>query len=106
MGYKTVYDKVIFIEGGDDNARILRHIKCDMSFVIGAQLKSLNDIKKKMCQEAAAYNANAVVNFTYGQRARLFAIDDVAFKGEGDLAILPQDVYMQYIDYIKQRDGK
>jgi hypothetical protein len=91
MGYQTVYDGIIFIEGDEASARILGDARCDLGFKIGAQLKSLNDVKKVLADQARRMGGNAVVNFTYGQKARWLAIDDVAFRGSGQIAALPEE---------------
>lgn len=46
-----------------------------------------------MVECAKKHGANAVLDFEYGQKSRLFAIDDIAFWGKGILAILPKEEY-------------
>lgn len=105
MGYKSLYKGIVFIEGDDSAARLLGDVACDLSFRPGAQLKSLNDVKEELAQASASLGGNAVVRFTYGQKARLLAWDDVAFWGKGAAAFLPAETYNAYVAYIQERDG-
>jgi hypothetical protein len=41
--------------------------------------------------------------YTYGQKSRWLAIDDVAFYGNGKAAILPTNIYEEVIAKIKNR---
>lgn len=93
MGYTVAYKGIVFVEGPKENATLGQDIKCDLSFVLGAQLKSLRDVKDDLAAQAKAMGYNAVVNFTYGQKSRFLAIDDVAFWGKGTLANIPADEY-------------
>lgn len=87
-GYSTIFEDVIFIEGGEPDARLLGKVECDLSFKIGAQLKNLNDVKRELAFKARAQGGNAVLNFKYGQKSRWLAIDDVAYFGSGTAAVL------------------
>ena len=92
MAYVTVFDDVIFIEGTHPRAQIRYSAETRVSG-FGAQLKNLNDLKQIMSQTAKANGCNCVVNFTYGQKAKLIAIDDVAFMGNGFYAVLSPEDY-------------
>lgn len=93
MAYTNVYEGIVFVEGVHPTAKLGQEIKVDLSFRLGAQLKSLRDVKECMCKQAKRYGFNAVVDFTYGQKSRWLAIDDVAFWGKGTLATIPKEEY-------------
>jgi hypothetical protein len=93
MAYTTVYKDVVFIEGNHPNAQVGPNVQVDLSFVFGAQLKSLRDVKDNLVSQATQGGFNTIVNFTYGQKSRWLAIDDVAFWGKGNLANLPHEYY-------------
>ncbi|MGV8984622.1 hypothetical protein [Clostridium sp.] len=103
MAYTSVYENIIFIEGQNESAKIVGNINSDLSFKFGAQLKNLNDVKKELVNKAKKLGANCVLNFTYGQKSRLFAIDDVAFYGAGKAAILPNEIFLEITNKIKRR---
>lgn len=98
MGYTVLYEDILFIEGDDPLAAKVAQIGCDLSFQFGAQLKNLNDVKRVLANQARANNCNCVVAFTYGQKSRWLAIDDVAYKGAGIAARLPIERYNQLVD--------
>ena len=92
MAFVTVYQGVIFIEG--EHPRALKKYSAETRVGgFGAQLKNLDDLKQCMANTAKANGCNCVVNFTYGQRAKLIAIDDVAFMGNGFYAVLSAQDY-------------
>lgn len=96
MAYVTCFDGVIFIEG--DHPLAVRRFSAKTHLTgFGMQLKNLNDLKKQMAASAAGNGCNCVVNFTYGQKARLLAIDDVTFTGDGFYAVLPEDEYKRIL---------
>lgn len=92
MAYVTIFNDVIFIEGDHPRAQKKYTAETRVSG-FGAQLKNLNDLKQVMSQTAKANGCNCVVNFTYGQKAKLIAIDDVAFVGNGFYAVLSTQDY-------------
>ena len=91
MAFVTVYQGIVFIEG--DHPRAAKKYRAETRVGgFGAQLKNLNDLKLCMANNAKQCGCNCVVNFTYGQRSKIIAIDDVAFVGDGFYAVLsPQD---------------
>jgi len=92
MAYVTLCQGVIFIEG--DHPRACRIAPADVRVGgFGAQLKNLNDLKAQMAAIAGSYGCNCVVNFSYGQRSKVIAIDDVAFVGGGFYARLSPEDY-------------
>lgn len=103
MAYTTLYKDIIFIEGNSNDVRVIGNVSSDLSFKFGAQLKNLNDVKNDMADKAKSLGANCIVNFTYGQKSRWFAIDDVAFYGKGEAAILPSSIYDEVTAKIKNR---
>lgn len=68
---------------------------------MGAQLKNLNDVKQDMAIKAKTLGANCILDFTYGQKSRWLAIDDVAFYGKA--AILQSNIYEELVNKVKNR---
>ena len=95
MAYTVVYNGIVFVEGPYQNAEIGPRVACDLSFKIGAQLKSLRHVKDNLASQAIKSGYNAVIDFTYGQKSRWLAIDDVAFWGKGCLARIPYNEYIE-----------
>lgn len=100
MAYVTVYDGVVFIEG--EHPRAVKRYSAETRVGgFGAQLKNLNDLKLQMAQTAKFNGCNCVVNFTYSQKAKIIAIDDVAFVGNGFYAVLSDVDYNSIVSQIK-----
>ncbi len=96
MAFVTAHMGVIFIEG--DHPRAIKRFTADTRVGgFGAQMRNLNDLKQLMAQTAINNGCNCVVNFTYGQKSKLIAIDDVAFVGSGFYAQLSPDDYNSII---------
>ena len=93
--YKTMYRGIAFVEGTIPGAQILEPYRVSLGFRFGAQLKNLRYVKDKFVEAALRCGSNAVLDFTYGQKSRLFAIDDVAYWGKGLLGILPPEELAQ-----------
>ncbi|MCL1944590.1 MAG: hypothetical protein FWF56_02120 [Firmicutes bacterium] len=105
MGYSTIFEGIVFIEGDDNMAKKVMHINCDLSKTFGAQLKNLNDVKANLATQAKQHNCNCVVNFSYGQKSKWsFMFDNIGFCGQGFAAILSNDYYNTLVDKIKNRD--
>jgi hypothetical protein len=104
-GYPTVFEGVLFLECDVPRMQAVAPVAVDLSFVLGAQLKNLNDVKRGLAQRAVALGCNCVANFKYGQKSRWLAIDDVAFFGNGTAGRLPQADYDEIADYIRKRDN-
>lgn len=98
MAYTVIYNDIVFVEGKYNNAVLGEKVECDLSFVFGAQLKSLRDVKNNLAIEAKEKGYNAIVDFTYGQKSRWLAIDDVAFWGKGRLANIPKEDYIKLFE--------
>jgi hypothetical protein len=103
MGYKVIFDNIIFDEGQQDGVKSISKVESDLSFKFGAQLKSLKDVKQDMARKAHALNANCIMNFAYGQKARWLAIDDVAFYGKGIACLLPLDEYDRIVKELNEK---
>lgn len=102
MAFVTVYQNVIFIEG--NHPRALKKYRAETRVGgFGAQLKNLDDLKHLMAETAKIYGCNCIVNFTYGQRSKIIAIDDVAFMGDGYYSILSPQDYNSIVSQFKQQ---
>ena len=100
MAFVTVHNGVVFIEG--EHPRAVKRYSAETRVGgFGAQLRNLNDLKQTMAMTALQNGCNCVVNFTYGQKARLIAIDDVAFVGNGFYAQLSNEDYNSIISQLK-----
>ena len=98
MAFVTVFQGIIFIEG--DHPRALKRYNADTRVGgFGAQLRNLNDLKAVMAQNARNCGCNCVVNFSYGQKTKLIAIDDVAYVGSGFYATLPPEDYQNILSH-------
>jgi hypothetical protein len=97
MAFTIMHNDIIFVEGSLPAVTEGPLIECDLSFKMGAQLKSLRDVKDHLAQKAKDQGYNAVLNFTYGHKSRWLAIDDVAFWGKGCLANVSQGEYDRII---------
>lgn len=98
MAFTCVHEGMIISEGRLEESQTLGMIEADLSFKIGAQLKSLRDVKSELAMQARSLGANAIENFTYGQKHRWLAIDDVAFWGKGIAVRIPDEVAKSYLD--------
>ncbi len=99
MAYVTVFQGVIFIEG--DHPRAFKKYSAETRVGgFGAQLKNLNDLKQTMATVARNNGCNCVVNFTYGQKSKVIAIDDVAFIGNGFYAVLSPEDYNSIVNQL------
>ncbi len=103
MAYSVLYKDIIFVEGEIPYTHSLGLIDIHLGFEFGAQLKNLNDVKERMRIEAKQLGANCIVDFKYGQKAKLLALDDVQFYGNGIAVRLPEVDYQARIEKIKNR---
>lgn len=100
MAFVTVCQGVIFIEG--DHPRAVKKYTAETRVGgFGAQLRNLNDLKMQMASTATFNGCNCVVNFSYGQKAKIIAIDDVAFVGNGFYAVLSPEDYNAIISQFR-----
>ena len=98
MAYTSIYKGFVFIEGYEPTANVLGKVEYKKNFSFNAQLKTLNDVKDQLIEKAQMLGANAIVNFTYGQKSSgwfksaLFSLDDnIKWYGSGEAAILPEE---------------
>ncbi len=96
MGYTNFHKGFLFSEGKIEVLKVCGNIKSDLSFKIGAQLKNLSDVKDALVNKAKWLGANAIINFTYGQKSRWLAIDDVAFFGSGTAVVIADSVIEKF----------
>lgn len=100
MAYVTLFQDIVFIEG--EHPRAVKKYNAETRVSgFGAQLKNLNDLKQIMAQTAKTHGCNCVVNFSYGQKAKLLAIDDVAFMGNGYYAVLSEADYQSIVSQMR-----
>ena len=100
MAFVTAHMGVIFIEG--DNPRAIKRYIADTRVGgLEAQMRNLNDLKQLMAQIAIKNGCNCVVNFTYGQKSKIIAFDDVAFVGGGYYAQLSPADYQSIISQLQ-----
>lgn len=101
MSYTTLYKDILFIEG--DHPKAVRKQKVTTNIRgIGAQMKSLNDIKDNLVSQAKLFHCNCVLEFKYGQKTSWFSFDDVKFYGSGVLANIPLDEYEKIREKIEK----
>ena len=103
-GYPTLFGDVIFIETEVEEGEKISILKSDLRG-IGAQLKSLDDVKFNLAEKARALGCNCVSKFQYGQKSRWLAIDDVFHSGSGVAVRLPLNKYQEIVEYISARDS-
>ncbi len=96
MAYTSVYKGFIFIEGNNPKAERKLKIKADLSG-IGAQMKTLNNVKDSLIFSAKMHGCNCILDFKYGQKTAWFSFDDVKYYGSGVCAVLPKDEYDRII---------
>lgn len=96
MAYTSVYKDFVFIEGDHPNAKRKSKIKADLSG-IGAQMKTLNNVKDSLIFSAKLHGCNCILDFKYGQKTALFSFDDIKYYGSGVCAILPENEYKKII---------
>ena len=100
MAFVTVHNGVIFIEG--DHPRAVKKYQCNERVKgFGAQLKNLDSLKEQMAMTAKQNGCNCVVNFSYCQKSKVIAIDDVAFVGSGYYAVLSMQDYNSIVTQFK-----
>lgn len=97
MAFTCVYEGMVISEGKLEQSQYIGEVKADLSFRIGAQLKSLRNVKDELVAQARAMGANALEHFSYGQRHRFLAIDDVAFWGSASAVRIPDSTAQEYL---------
>lgn len=84
-------DGVVFIEEHPPGSHIVCRAECRIHGLFSqAQLKNLNDVKRKLAREVKNKGGNCLINFKYGQKSSfwttLISVDNVNWYGEGDIA--------------------
>ena len=81
------FEGVYFTEQAVPGAHNIQHIQVELSL----QNSNLNEVKRQLARKAKSLNANAVMNFRYGQKAHpwweqlfTFKWDTESWHGEGD----------------------
>ena len=68
MPYTSFYKGIAFIEGNIPNAKIVKPNVSARLGGFGSHLKTLTDVKDILVNQCISSNANAVINFKYGQK--------------------------------------
>lgn len=92
---------VYFVEGRPAEAVALGSISTELNgFFSQNQLKSLDDIKARMCTVVREKGGNCVVDFNYGQRSTflksLFGMDNVLWHASGTIARIDPAILPKY----------
>ena len=83
MFYPLRYKDIVIAEGVPEKKyMVLGEVDCTLGGFY-SQMKSLNDVKETLYQQAKLLNANAIINFTYGQKKKFFSLEGVVFYGRG-----------------------
>lgn len=95
MAYISLHKGFVFVEGNEPNAKIVGSVEYTKDGFYNQQLKDLNAVKDQLAQKARAMGANAIMNFTYGQkstswfRSMILALDDnVNWYGSGTAIVI------------------
>lgn len=101
MAYISLYNGFVFIEGNEPNAKEIGRVEYTKEGISGfynQQLKDLNAVKFQLAQKAQDMGANAVMNFTYGQksttwfRSMFLGLDDnINWYGSGTAIVISQE---------------
>lgn len=102
-------DGVVFIEESYPGVNIISHVTCSIHGLFSqAQLKNLNDVKRKLAREVKSKGGNCLINFKYGQKSSfwttLIGIDNVNWYGEGDVGRM-SDVELNNLRKSKNKDN-
>lgn len=110
MPYCSVFENIIFVEGDCPCLRFLGSVKYKRTALYNQQLKNLDDVKHQLAGKAKLLGANAIINFTYGQknlswlRAALLLLDDnIRWYGSGDAVIISEEKRRQILYQISDR---
>lgn len=109
MAYKSVTDGIIFVEGSLDSAHKIGRIEYSKGSFYNQQLKNLSDIKRQLADKAKSMGANAIIEFTYGQKstswfkATLLSLDDnINWYANGIAVRIDNALYQELVESIKQ----
>jgi len=98
--YYSVLDNILFIESTHPQARSIQRVDVNIRGAFSqAQLKGLDDVKRKMIPLALKMGGNCIIEFKYGQRTNsgFFSIDNVSWYGNGIVAVLPVTIIEKMI---------
>jgi hypothetical protein len=99
--YYAEYQGVYFVEGCPAEAVAIGPISTELNGLFSQnQLKSLDDIKARMCTAVREKGGNCVVDFKYGQRSTfwksLFGMDNVLWHSSGIIARIDPKALEKY----------
>jgi len=87
----NVLDNIFFTEENISNTKIIKHLHVEIS----RQNSNLTEVKQRLANDAKSIEANAIINFKYGQRKHktwelvlTFKWDTESWYGEGDAVIV------------------
>ena len=111
MSYKSMMDGIIFIEGNYNCVNELGPVKYTKDNIFNSQLKNLDYVKEQLAYKAHKMGANAIINFTYGQKSRgllgsLFLINDdnIEWYADGTAVIIDDDSYKKLVSQFEERE--
>jgi hypothetical protein len=89
--YYAEFQGVYFVEGSPTGAVSIGSVSTELNgFFSQNQLKSLDDVKIRLCALVRERGGNAVIDFKYGQRSTflkgLFGMDNVMWYASGMIA--------------------
>lgn len=87
------HKSVFFVEGSLANSKRGQAISTELNeFFSQNHLKTLDDLKDRMAQQALSAGCNAVIEFKYGQRSSFWksivGMDNILWSGSGVLATI------------------
>lgn len=93
MMHWSRHNGVFFVEGAPPSAKRVQPISTELNaFFAQNHLKTLDDLKDRMAQQALSSGCNAVIDFKYGQRSSFWksivGMDNVLWFGSGALATI------------------
>lgn len=100
----TSYEGILFIEESYPQAKVIQEVNTTIGGLFkSSQLSSLADVKANLAAKAKAVNANAVINFQYGQKSvgifqSMFSRDDVNWYGKGTAVSLSKQSYSDLLE--------
>ena len=92
------YRGIFFVEGSPPSAKRRQTVNAELNeFFSQNHLKTLDDLKDRMAQQAISSGCNAIVDFKYGQRSSFWksivGMDNILWSGSGVLATIdPADL--------------
>ena len=109
MAYISVYKGFVFIEGQEPLAKPIGKVEYKKKFSFNSQLLTLDAVKDQLMEQAVALGANAIVDFTYGQKSSgwfkssLFSSDDnIKWYGSGTAVMLPPDRLLEILKKLEE----